>query len=343
VVEMVRNKELLHFIAGASVVAVLAAVLCQFAGSPGIVCAGGCLCVGALFAVYTHQRYKNISRLNDYLRRLTRGEESLDIRDNAEGEMSILKNEIYKITAALKEQAETLTNDKRELVNALMDISHQLKTPLTAIGVMTDLLDNEDVPTEDRQEFLSNIRMSINRMEWLVLALLKLARLDAGAVELKREPVLLSALIERAMSSLLIPVEIREQAVNLSGEDASIICDLEWTSEALSNILKNAVENTPEGGQIVITYGNNPLYTFITVHDGGPGIDKADLSNLFKRFYRGKNAGKDSAGIGLSMSLAIMRKQNGDIEAANDNGGVFALKFYHTTQSDKTVKKKFTV
>jgi signal transduction histidine kinase len=164
---------------------------------------------------------------------------------------------------------------------------------------------------------------------------------------LSRKPVLLSALIERAMSPLLIPLEIREQVVNISGEDAAVSCDLEWTSEALGNILKNAVENTPEGGQISAIYGYNPLHSFITVHDGGSGIDKADLPNLFKRFYRGKKASKDSAGIGLSMSLAILRKQNGDIEAANENGGVFTIKFYHTgdntCQSDNIVTYKFTI
>jgi len=179
-------------------------------------------------------------------------------------------------------------------------------------------------------------------MEWLALTLLKLARLDAGAVDLKREPVPLSALIERALSPLLIPVEVREQIVSVSGQDATVACDPEWTAEALGNIIKNAVENTPEGGHIEITYGKNPLYTFIVIHDGGSGIDNADLPHLFKRFYRGRRANRESAGIGLSMSLTVMRKQNGDIEVENDNGSVFTLKFYHSLESDKNVTEKFT-
>jgi signal transduction histidine kinase len=306
--------------------------ICQFAGlPPAVVCIGGCLCVGFLCLIYTVRRYRSIEHLNAYLQRLSHGEKSLDIRDNAEGELSILKNEIYKVTAALTEQAGLLSKDKRELVNALTDISHQLKTPLTAIGVMADLLDNDELPSEKRQEFLENMRVSINRMEWLVLTLLKLTRLDAGAVEIKREPVLLSSLIERALSPLLIPVEVREQTVSISGQDIFVVCDLEWTAEALGNIIKNAVENTPVGGHIKITYGKNPIYIFIIVHDGGSGIDKADLPHLFKRFYRGRHASRESAGIGLSMSLAVMRKQNGDIEAANDKGSVFTLKFYSSS------------
>jgi signal transduction histidine kinase len=273
---------------------------------------------------------------------LSHGDGSLDIRDNSEGELSILKSEIYKVTVALREQAEALTKDKRELANALADISHQLKTPLTALGIMTDLLDNDDLPPVNRREFATNMRMSIDRMEWLVLSLLKLARLDAGAVELKRAPVYMTSLIERAVKPLTIPMEIREQTLSTAGLNVTVTCDLEWTSEALGNILKNAVENTPEGGHIGITYGENPFYSFIAVHDGGAGINDAELRNLFKRFYRGKHANRDNSGIGLSLSLAIMREQNGDIEAANDNGGVFTLKFYNKTQSDKIVTEKFT-
>jgi signal transduction histidine kinase len=286
------------------------------------------LLICALCAVYTYRRYRAIALLSHYLQRLAHGEKTLDIRDNAEGELSILKNEIYKITAALTEQAEQLSKDQRELANALTDISHQLKTPLTAIGVMADLLDDHNLPPLKQQEFLENMRISVKRMEWLVLALLKLARLDAGAVALKREPALLSELIERAMLPHLIPLEVREQSATVSGTDSTVTCDPEWTSEALGTIIKNAVENTPPGGQIAITYGKNPLYAYISVHDKGPGIEKADLPHLFKRFYRGKNAGKESAGIGLSMSLAIMRKQNGDIDVANEHGSVFTVKFY---------------
>jgi len=327
---MLRNKEVLFFSLGVIVITVVTALVCQFTGLPPVVvCICGCLCLGVLCLVYTIRRYRNIAQLNAYLQRLSHGEKSLDIRDNSEGELSILKNEIYKVTAALTEQAISLSKDKRELANALMDISHQLKTPLTAIGVMADLLDDDKLPQEKKQEFIENIRVSVNRMEWLVLTLLKLARLDASAVELKREPILLSALTERALSPLLIPVEVREQTVSVSGQDASVLCDPEWTAEALGNIIKNAVENTPEGGHIEISYGKNPLYTFIAVHDGGPGIDKSDLPHLFKRFYRGKNASRESAGIGLSMSLAVMRKQNGDIEAVNDKGSLFTLKFYN--------------
>jgi signal transduction histidine kinase len=328
VTELLRNRELLFFAIGAAVITSAAIILCQFPQIPAVVvCVSGCASVSALAFIYTLRRYRDIARLSSYLQKLSHGEKALDVRDNEEGELSILKNEIYKVTVSLTDHADELAKEKKELAGALADISHQLKTPLTAMGVMADLLDGDELSAETRREFIGKLRFSLNRMEWLVLALLKLARLDAGAVNLKREPITLSALVERALLPLSIPIELREQTLSISGQDANVICDPDWTSEAVGNILKNAVENTPEGGRIEIIYGSNPLYSFISIHDGGSGIDKADMPHLFKRFYQGRNAGRDSVGIGLSMSLAIMRKQNGDVEASNDNGGVFTLKF----------------
>jgi len=338
-----RNRDILLYMIGAAVITVASALICRFAAlPPEIICVTGCLLISTLFLIFTLRRYKHISRLSDYLQRLSHGERALDIRDNAEGELSILKNEIYKVTAALTERAELLAADKRELANALTDISHQLKTPLTAVGVMADLLDDDALPPEKRHEFLANIRAGIDRMEWLALTLLKMARLDADAVVLKRELTPLSAVVKRALAPLLIPIDIKGQTVTVSGEDAEIACDPEWTIEALGNVLKNAVENTPEGGAVDITYGRNPIYAYIAVQNSGSGIDKADLPHLFRRFYRGKNASCESAGIGLSMSYVIMKKQNGDIEAENDHGGIFTLKFYRGAQSDKTVTEKVT-
>ena len=340
---MLRNRDILFCMAVAAAVTVAASAVCFAVDTAaGVLCMAACACLCVAFILFTRRRYRRIAELSDYLKRLSRGEKALDIRDNAEGELSILKNELYKVTAALGSQAGELARDKRELANVLADISHQLKTPLTALGVMADLLDDGDLPPEKRRDFLENMRTGLNRMEWLVLALLKQARLDADAVALRRESIPLSALAQRALAPLAIPIELREQTVSVDGGDTDVICDPDWTAEALSNILKNAVENTPAGGHIRVSYGRNPLYAFISVRDGGPGIDKSDLPHLFERFYRGRGANPESAGIGLAMSLAIMRRQSGDIEAASDGGGVFTLKFYIRLQSDKTVTGKVT-
>ncbi len=327
---MFRNREVLIYTVIAVVLVVITFVLClSISTTAAVIAAVGCASIYVLCMIFTARRYRKIAELVAYLHHLSSGGAAMDIRDNTEGELSILKNEIYRVTTILTELADTLQKDKLELANALSDISHQLKTPLTSLGIMTDLLDNDTLPTEKRHEFVDSLRAGQKRMEWLVLSLLKLAKLDADAIKFRKESIKLSALVESAVAPLLIPIEIKEQTLMVSGDDTAITCDPEWTAEALANILKNAIENTPEGGKIHITYGDNPIYSFVTVRDSGAGIDRADLPHLFKRFYRGKNASRDSVGIGLPMSLAIMRKQHGDIEVDSDNGGVFTLKFYH--------------
>lgn len=330
---MIRNREILINTGLAAVIALAVYVLClKVSELAAIIALIGCFCVYALCMVFTFRRYKKIEELANYLQKLSTGKPAMDIRENAEGELSILKNEIYHVTMSLTDQAEKLKKDKIELANALSDISHQLKTPLTSLWIMTDMLDNDTLPSEKRSEFIESIRTGQNRMEWLVLSLLKLAKLDADAISFKKQEIRLSLLVEKALATLLIPIEIKEQTLTVAGDDTSVICDPEWTAEAVGNIIKNASQNTPRCGHIQVTYGVNPLYSFIEVRDNGPGINRTDLPHLFKRFYRGKNADSDSAGIGLSMSLAIMKKQNGEIDATNDNGncngGVFTLKFY---------------
>jgi len=325
---MLRNREILIFTIISALITAAAVAFClAVSATSAVISSIACVCIYAVCMVFTVLRYRKIAELADYLEKLSRGKSAMDIRENSEGELSILKNEIYRVTVSLTEVADSLNKDKTELASALSDISHQLKTPLTSLGIMTDLLDDDALLPEKRREFIESIRMGQNRMEWLVLSLLKLAKLDAGAA-LNQHSVTLSSLVSTALSALLIPMEIKEQAVSVSGEDASVFCDPEWTAEAVCNIVKNAVENAPAGGRITIAYGANPLFNYIEVRDNGSGIDRTDMPNLFKRFYRGKNAGKDSVGIGLSMSLAIMRKQNGDIEVANNEGAVFTLKFY---------------
>lgn len=328
---MLRNREICIYSAIAILLSIVAALICfSFHPAAGIACLLGCLCVLALCLVFTIRRYKQMAGLAEYLKRLTAGNTPLDIRENTEGELSILKNEIYKVTVALREQAGQLQKDKQQLATALSDISHQLKTPLTSLMIMIDLLENPALPPEKQQEFVTAMGERLLKMEWLVLSLLKMARLDADAVVWKRVSVPLSAIAEKALAPMLVPMEIKNQHYTLTGEDATVLCDLEWTAEAVGNIVKNAVENTPQNGTLSLTYGTNPLYAYITVHDGGPGIAQADLPYLFRRFYRGKSAGADSVGIGLAMSQAIFRRQDGDITAENDNGGVFTVKFYHT-------------
>jgi len=271
-----------------------------------------------------------IRRLSDYLRRICAGEHSLDIRDNVEGELSILKNEIYKVTLMLSEYNKKLQSEKLRLSEHMADISHQLKTPLTSMMVMVDLLGDEDLPPEKRREFVARLSSQLKRIEWLVSSLLKMARLDAGVVKMKRERVKMHTLIENALRPLLIPMEVKDIAYTVTGEDEMLTCDVQWTTEAIINILKNCVEHVPEHGRIGIAARDNPLYFEIRISDNGPGISKEDLPHIFTRFYRGKNASPDSVGIGLAMARSIIKEQNGDVtvESREGRGTTFFIRLY---------------
>jgi signal transduction histidine kinase len=287
-----------------------------------------CFCV----FVFTVRRYKNIRKLSVSLRRILSGDYSMDIRDNAEGELSILKSEIYKVTSMLTEYNEQLKQEKLLLADQMAEISHQLKTPLTSMMVMVDLLKNDELPTSKRREFTYLINTQLERTQWLVSSLLKMSKLDAGVVTMKSEKIPAITLISNALKPFLITMELKEISYYNNADDQIIICDFDWTTEALINILKNGIEHTPNGGLIDITMQDNPLYSEINISDNGTGIHKEDLPHIFTRFYRGKNASPDSVGIGLAMSYRIIRSQQGDIQVKSElgSGSTFSIRLYKT-------------
>lgn len=195
-------------------------------------------------------------------------------------------------------------------------------------------MSKEQLSYEKRQELINEIEMLLSRIEWLISALLKMSRLDAGTVTLQRKRVLVSELIKLSTAPITIPLELREQQieVNMNGEE-TYEGDLSWSVEAIGNILKNCMENMQKGGKITIQAEENPIYTEIIISDNGPGIDKEDLPHLFKRFYKGKNASSQSVGIGLALARTIITSQNGTIRAENkSNGGArFTVRFYKKT------------
>lgn len=326
-----RNREIKRF---AALLLVLSAVLAIIGFSmsieAGILVLIAAFLLCAAFFAFTAYRYGQIRKLSDYLRRICAGEHSLDIRDNVEGELSILKNEIYKVTLMLSEYNKRLQDEKLRLSEHMADISHQLKTPITSMMVMVDLLGNEDLPPDKRREFVARLSSQLKRIEWLVSSLLKMAKLDAGVVKMKRERVKVSALIESALKPLLIPMEVKDIAYTVTGGDEVLTCDLQWTTEAIINILKNCIEHAPQHGKIEIAARDNPLYFEISISDNGPGISKEDLPHIFTRFYRGKNASPDSVGIGLAMARSIIKEQNGDIvvESRESRGTTFFIRLY---------------
>ncbi|WFR58715.1 HAMP domain-containing sensor histidine kinase [Anaerocolumna sp. AGMB13025] len=329
---MFRNKEIKILYLGAILIGIISVVSVSLLNiTAGLITFGSFTAFTVLFICLTRKRYQDIKRLTEYLASIYSGQKQMDIRDNKEGELSILKNDIYKVTLTLYEQSELLKKDKIYLSETLSNISHQLKTPLTSMFVMTDLLGSAELPQDKKEEFLGKITNQLKRIEWLVTSLLKLSKIDAQTVMFKREQIPLRRLLEKAVEPLLIPVELKEQDLVINGtEDITVTVDVNWTAEALLNIVKNCMEHTPQGGSITITCQQNPLYTEITVADNGEGIDKEDMPHIFERFYKGKNAGPDSIGIGLAMSKTILNSQNGTVsaKAGKEAGTKFFIRLY---------------
>lgn len=292
-----------------------------------------CLVLGiALTGVYFYnikKRNDKINELNNYLSLMCSGNFDLDIMDNSEGEMSILKNNLYKIMTLLKTQNEQLNTDKLYLADSLADISHQLKTPLTSMMVMSDLL--KDEKNEDkRNEFLSIIEVQLDKMKWLITNLLKISKLDAGTTEFKHEKFNISPVLEKSLKPFYVTCDIREIEIDNEINDFEFVGDDNWTGEAIENIIKNCIEHTENNGTIKFFSERTNVYNSLFIQDNGCGIAKEDLPHIFERFYHGKNSSSESVGIGLALAKTVLEKEKGDIIVKSElgKGSIFELRFY---------------
>lgn len=281
----------------------------------------------------TWQRYQRLQQLSLELDTMLHNNTPVEFEKYREGELSILESELSKMTLRLNEQALALANDKKLLADSMADISHQIRSPLTASNLILSLLREPELPFPRRQQLLQELSQLLSRIDWLVEALLKISKMDAGTVQMQYIPVSVATVIEAAAEPLLIPMELREQTLTVHKEDsnnAKFTGDPAWTTEAILNILKNCMEHTPAGGTIQVSFSENTIYTQIIIEDNGPGFAKEDLPHLFERFYKGKNASEQSVGIGLALSRMIVSQQNGTLKAENrSHGGArFILKFY---------------
>ena len=274
--------------------------------------------------------YKKINKLNTYALNVMSGDGHIDIIDNSEGELSILKNRLYDMTRILKENNELLEKDKATLKQAIADISHQLKTPLTSLYLCNEILCDESDPHQ-REVFLDKMRQELERIEWLISSLLKMSKLDSKTIILKKEKINVSNLIDSTLLSLSNVIDSKDiDIVKEGSEDITITGDFNWLREALSNVIKNGVEHTGSNGQITISYSDNPLYVELDIKDNGEGINKSDLPYIFERFYKAKGSSKESVGIGLSLSKAIINNSNGDISVRSKKNEytLFTIKIY---------------
>ncbi len=293
---------------------------------------GLALSIILLYLKHENNQDKEIKRIVKCIKEINKKNYAINIEDNTEDELSILKNEIYKTTVMLKGMAENSKDDKLRLKDSLSDISHQLKTPLTSINIMLDnILDNPDMDADTKEKFIQSIKREVTNISNLATEILKLSKFDANVVRFENKEVLVKDIIKKAISNVEMMAEIKNVEIKVVFHDnVKLVCDLNWQVEAIINILKNCIEHSSENSFINIEVIDNKIYKEIIIKDSGEGIDKKDLLHIFERFYKGKNSSKDSVGIGLALAKKIIEMNNGSISvnSVKGKGTVFTIRYY---------------
>lgn len=279
--------------------------------------------------------YRERRRLSDLIAktdRLLREPETPFLSDYSEGELAVLGNNIQKLSRTLREQNEALRSDHAALKEALENLSHQLRTPLTSMTLLLDLLRNPSLTPAQHRKYTQELSNLLGRMQWLIELLLKLSAIDANAVQFQSEPVSCRRMIAAACGTVAVSAELK--AITMETEIAGepqYTGDYQRSCEAMINILKNCIEHTPEGGSVRITASQSPVMAEITVTDSGSGFSQTDLPHLFERFYRSADAAPGSGyGIGLAYAQKVFAMQNGVLEATNaePHGAFFRIRLY---------------
>lgn len=284
-----------------------------------------------IYLVYVISQEKKIKEINDYINGINNKNYTLKIEENNNSELSRLRNELYKTTVLLKETAELSVKEKENLSTAIADISHQLKTPLTSIRIMLDnIQDDPDMEKEVREDFLMEISKQIDWISSLVISLLKIAKFDAGTIKMENEEIHVQKLIDSVIGNLAILIELKEiEIITKIDEKAMFVADYKWQQEALTNILKNAIEHSNQKSKIYIETENTSVFLKIIIRDEGQGISKIDQKHIFERFYKAKNSSENSIGIGLALAKTIIEKNNGYVKVDSEvgKGTTFEIKY----------------
>ena len=290
------------------------------------------LCI--LYFRYNYKRKNDIKDIIKYIEQINRRNYELEIDSISEDELSILKNEIYKTAVMLKEAALNSNKDKLNLKKSLEDISHQLKTPLTSILVLLDnLIDEPDMDSSIRNDFIIDIKRNVININFLVQALLKLSKFDANTVHFIKKENDLEMIVKEAIKNVSTLCDLRNINIKLNTlENAKVVCDAKWQIEAITNIIKNAIEHSKDNSSIIINIDNNRVYSKIEVIDFGDGISKRDIKHIFERFYKGANATSNSIGIGLALAKTIIEEDKGTIAVeSNESNTKFTIKYFKLT------------
>lgn len=296
------------------------------------------LCGGAalvFFMAVTASRHAQIKRLAQEVDEVLHNGRVIDFSNCREGDVAVLSNELAKMVAQLARTNRLLEQERNALADALADVSHQIRTPLTAAALMLPMIERAQSESE-RKRLVRELEKLLERVSWLIVSLLKIAKVDAGAIQVDHKPVHAADLVRQAADPLATSFDLRGVHLEFHvQEDAVFIGDGRWSAEAVENIIKNCLEHTPAAGVVKVAACEDALSTIITVQDSGPGIADGDLPHLFERFYRGERGREEDEvlpsgfGIGLALSQALISAQGGTIVAGNapEGGARFQIMF----------------
>lgn len=281
--------------------------------------------------VFFWKRKRFYQQADKVLTNYINGDYSCHLPQNYEGAIFQIFSSIEQLATMLQSKNETEHKAKEFLKDTISDISHQLKTPLAALTMYQEIIESEPENAETVKQFAAKMGISLKRMEQLILSMLKITRLDTGNIVFEKKSCRVSELITHSVNELTTRAKNENKQIQIDGDgEQQLICDMEWTGEAIGNIVKNALDHTQAGGIVRITWDRAPAMFQIFISDNGSGIAPEDIHHIFKRFYRSKQS-LDTQGIGLGLPLAksIIEGQDGVISVQSEigNGTMFTLSF----------------
>lgn len=284
--------------------------------------------IAFIFIYYQKKQVNDIKKLDEYCKKIIKGEGALELKSEDESLESVLKNNIYDMTMLLKETNNNLNNYNKGFEKLIADISHQLKTPLTSLSLLNDLL-YTDLPEDKKKEFLDASSKELDKIRWLIKTLLNIAKLDSKTLVLKKDNNNAKEMLKEIQNNFKAMCEAYNANITVKADKyCNIYCDKKWTLEAISNIIKNAIEHNSKN--INIQVEENRIFTQIQISDDGEGISKKDINHIFERFYKSENSKENSIGLGLAFCKSIINNQDGEIkvESKKNMGTRFIIKLY---------------
>lgn len=318
-----------------AVISVLSVLMVFFARSSPVTMLWGFSGVLILFALlllldFLHNRYND-----DLLEQITLLIEALveqqerQIFSEAEDTLTArLQHQLLKLRNILTAQNQMLAQEKEQIKTLISDISHQIKTPIAAANTFAELLSDGELSAEERTEYITTLQMSLGKLTFLTNSLIKMSRLESGIISLKPEKNSLNEIVLQAVKTVYAKAKEKGILITFECDQAfEAVLDFNWTAEAISNVIDNAVKYTPQGGFVRLQITEYPSFLRLDISDNGVGIPEEEQAKIFGRFYRGKQSvGTDGVGIGLYLTREIINKQNGYMKVSSDeNGSTFSL------------------